>query len=154
MTLTDNYAWFPKRKERLLLDFALLDIFIYKSLFWLLISNLTVFSVVTFIKKKRRTSLITFSLTLIFYFALRLVVNKSCASAYYRIFVNQSVSEEYIQEPLLQGGYQVGYIVSENLPRKEMKYRRYAIGAIGKLKFKPAIPTLQQILFDKTELDF
>jgi len=153
MTLTDNYAWFPQRKERLILDFALFDIFVYKGLFWLLITNLIVFALIAFIKKKERTSLIAFTLTVVLYFVAGYVVDKSCASAYYRIFMNQSVSEEYITRPLLEGGYQVGYIVMENLPEKEMKNRRYAIGAIGELKFKPAIPILQQILSDKTELD-
>ena len=36
---------------------------------------------------------------------------------------------------------------------KEMKYRRYAIGGLEKLKYKPATPTLIKILLDKSEID-
>ena len=34
-----------------------------------------------------------------------------------------------------------------------MKYRRYAIGGLEKIKYKPAAPTLTKILLDKSEID-
>ena len=71
---------------------------------------------------------------------------------YYSVFHNQSVTEEYIDRPIVNAGYQIGSIVTENIADKDMKYRRYAIGGLEKLKYKPAIPTLIKILLDRTEL--
>jgi hypothetical protein len=81
------------------------------------------------------------------------IIDKKCAFHYYSVFQNQSVTEEYIQEPILKAGYQIGPILTENIADKEMKYRRYAIGGLEKLKYKPATTTLTKILLDKSEID-
>ncbi len=153
LTGTDNYAWNPKGKETLLLDIALISIFYYKTLFWLVIANLTVFAVRQLISKNYKTTVIATFSTILFYFLVGQIVDKKCAFHYYSVFHNQSVSEEYIDRPILEGGYQIGPIVTENIADKEMNYRRYAIGGLEKIKYKPATPTLTKILLDKSEID-
>ena len=107
LTRTDNYAWNPKGKETLMLDIALISIFYYKTLFWLVISNLTVFIVRQLLNKNYKTTVITAILTTIFYFAVGQIVDKKCAFHYYTVFHNQSVTEDYVHEPILKAGYQI-----------------------------------------------
>lgn len=152
-TGTDNYAWNPKGKEILMLDIALTSIFYYKTIFWLVIANVTVFAIRQLLDKNYKTTAITALLTVIFYFAVGQIVDKKCAFHYYTVFHNQSVTEEYIQEPILNAGYQIGPILTENIAYKEMKYRRYAIRGLEKIEYEPATPTLIKILLDKSELD-
>ncbi len=153
LTETDNYALNPKGKDLLMLDIALSSIFYYKTLFWLVVANLTVFFVRQFLRKNYKTSIITAIATIIFYFSVGQVVDKKCTFFYYSVFHNQSVPEELIDRPILEAGYQIGPIVTENIADKEMKSRRYAIGGLEKIKYKPAIPTLTKILLDRTEID-
>ena len=152
-TWTDNYAWNPKGKEVLMLEIALTSIFYYKTLFWLVIANVTVFVVRQLLRKNYKTTAITTLFATVFYFVVGQVVDKKCAFHYYSVFHNQSVSEEYIDRPILEAGYQIGPIVTENIADKEMKYRRYAICGLEKIKYKPATPTLTKILLDKSEID-
>jgi len=56
-----------------------------------------------------------------------------------------------ITRPILEAGYNIGPILTEEIVNKEMKYRRYAIGGLEKIKYKPATETLKRILLDKTE---
>ena len=153
LTGTDNYAWNPKEKELLMLDIALISIFYYKTLFWLVVANSTVFIIRQLIRKNYKTTTIAIAVTILFYFLVGQIVDKKCAFHYYSVFHNQSVSEEYIDRPILEAGYQIGPIVTENIADKEMKYRRYAIGGLEKIKYRPATPTLTKILLDKSEID-
>jgi hypothetical protein len=153
LTGIDNYAWNPKGKETLMLDIALTSIFYYKTFFWLVIANVTVFAIRQLLRKNYKATAITTLLTTIFYFTVGQIVDKKCAFHYYSVFHNQSVTEEYIQEPILNAGYQIGPILTENIADREMKYRRYAIAGLEKLKYKPATTTLTKILFDKSEID-
>ena len=153
LTGTDNYAWNPKGKETLMLDIALTSIFYYKTIFWLVIANVTVFAISQLLRKNYKATAITALLTTIFYFAVGQIVDKKCAFHYYSVFHNQSVTEEYIQEPILNAGYQIGPILTEKIADREMKYRRYAITGLEKLKYKPATTTLTKILLDKNEID-
>jgi hypothetical protein len=152
-TGTDNYAWNPKGKETLILDIALISIFYYKTLFWLVIANVTVFAFRQLLHKNYKTTAIAALLTIMFYFGVGQIIDKKCAFHYYSIFQNQSVSEEYIDRPILEAGYQIGPIVTENIADKDMKYRRYAIGGLEKIKYIPATPTLTKILLDRSEID-
>jgi len=151
LTGTDNYAWNPKGKELLMLDIALISIFYYKTLFWLVVANSTVFIIRQLISKNYKTTTIAFAVTSVFYFFVGQIVDKKCAFHYYSVFHNQSVSEEYIDRPILEAGYQIGPILTENVADKEMKYRRYAIGGLEKIKYKPATTKLTKILLDKSE---
>lgn len=152
-TWTDNYAFSPQGKDLLMLDSALTSIFIYKTIFWLVIANLTVLTFQRLRVKNYKVAGIIFSLTVAFYFAAGHYVNKKCAFHYYSVFINQSTMEEQLTRPILEAGYQIGPIITENIADKEMKYRRYAIGGLEKIKYIPATPTLTKILLDKTEID-
>lgn len=152
-TWTDNYAWNPKGKELLMLDIALTSIFFYKTVFWLVVANLTVFAVRQGIKKNFKIFGVTTFLTVAIYFFVGNYVDKKCAFHYYVVFKNQSVTEEYILEPILQAGQHIGHILTEKITDRDMKYRRYAINGLEKLKYKPATQTLKEILFDKSEVD-
>jgi len=152
-TWTDNYAFSPKGKELLMLDIALTSIFIYKTIFWLIILNLTVATIQLLRTSKFKFAVVIFSLTLVFYFLVGQYVNRKCAFHYYTVFINQSTMEGQLTRPILEAGYQIGPIISENIADKEMKYRRYAIGGLEKIKYKPATPTLTKILLDKSEAD-
>lgn len=153
LTAIDNYAWNPKGKETLMLEIALTSIFYYKTIFWLVIANVTVFAFRQLLRKNYKATAIITLLTIIFYCTVAQIVDKKCAFHYYSVFHNQSVTEEYIQEPILNAGYQIGPILTENIADREMKYRRYAINGLEKLKYKPATPTLTKILLDKSEID-
>jgi hypothetical protein len=153
-TWTDNYAWSPKGKERLMLDVALTTIFIYKTAFWLLIANLSVFLIKSILKNRYKTAGVASIAGVAFYFFAGQVVDKSCAFSYYSVFVNQSVAEEYLQDPIKEAGYHIGPILTEKIKDRQMELRKYAIGGLGDINYKPATTTLQQILFDKTEPDY
>ena len=150
-TSTDNYAWNPKGKETLMLDFALTTIFFYKTLFWLVVANLIVFAVKLIINKNFKIASLITGLAILIYFIAGHYIDRKCAFHYYSVFHNQSVTEEYIDRPIIEAGYPIGSVLTEEIVKKEMKYRRYAIGGLGKISYRPAIGTLRQILYDKTE---
>jgi len=137
-----------------MLDEALTTIFIYKTIFWLVIANLGVFIIKSILKNRYKVATISALIGLTFYFAVGQVVDKSCAFSYYTVFVNQSVSEEYLQDPIKQAGYHIGTILTDKIKDKNMELRRYAINGLGDIKYKPATETLKQILFDTTETDY
>ena len=136
-----------------MLDIALTSIFYYKTIFWLVIANVTVFAIRQLLRKNYKFTAITTLLTTLFYFTFGQIVDKKCAFHYYSVFHNQSMTEEYILEPILNAGYQIGPILTENIADREMKYRRYAISGLEKIKYKPATQTLTRILLDKSEID-
>ena len=153
LTWSDNYAWFPKGKELLMLDIALTSIFFYKTLFWLVTVNLTVFGLLKLRQKKFKTTGIIFGLTLTYHFAVGQVIDKKCAFHYYSVFHNHSVTEEYITDPIKQAGYQIGPILTEQIHNKEMMYRRYAISGLQEINYTPSTELMQKIMFDKTEIE-
>lgn len=151
-TSTENYAWNPKGKEPLMLDIALTSIFFYKTIFWLITTNLVVFGLLKLKQKKLITSGISILLALIFFFTVRPLINKKCAFHYYSVFHNQSVAEGYIVEPIEEAGYEIGPLLIQKISDKEMKYRRYAILGLQKINYQPATSLMVKILFDTSEL--
>lgn len=152
-TSTDNYAWSPEGKELLMLDIALSSIFIYKTLFWLIIANTLVYSFHQFKKNNYKTLLISLSSITVFYFSVGYFVERKCAYDYYIVFINQSVAEEFNDRPIIEAGYEIGKILNENILDKEMKSRLYAFGGFEKLEYFPATKNLSIILNDKTEIE-
>jgi len=137
-----------------MLDIALTTIFAYKTAFWLAIANLSVFVIKNIFRSGYKTAGIASFIGVAFYFFAGQVVDKSCAFSYYMVFVNQSVAEEYLQNPIKEAGYHIGPILTEKIKDRQMELRRYAIGGLGEINYKPATETLQQILFDRTEPDY
>ena len=67
------------------------------------------------------------------------------------IFYEVDVAEDQLMDPLIISGYEVVPLVIDDILDKDMKRRRYAIGALGNIGDKSAISTLEQILMDKSE---
>ena len=152
--MTDNYAMSPEGKERLLLEIALATIFFYKTIFWLVVANLSVFIIKSSFKNRYKASGIAALIGVTFYFTAGNIVEKYCALSYYMVFVNQSVAEEYLKAPIKEAGYYIGPILTDKINDKNMELRRYAISGLGDIKYKPATETLRQILLDTSELDY
>ena len=153
-TLTDKYAWNPVGKELLMLDISLTTIFVYKVVFWLIVGNSALFAFIAYLKHKRKTSLLSGLLALLVYFFCGHWVNKELAFSYFAVFRNQSVSEEFIERPILESGYYIGPKLMEYIQEKSAEHRRYAISGLGKIKYEPATSTLTSILFDINEPDY
>ncbi|MRM95518.1 HEAT repeat domain-containing protein [Riemerella anatipestifer] len=150
-TLTDNYAWNPKGREILALGIALNSIFITKVIFWIITTNIFVFSIQNLLNKNVKIGLTFLLIGLLTYFFGEKWTDKNVALNYYTVFLNQSVSEEYIEEPILDADYEIGKYLAEDISDKQMKYRRYAIAGIGKIKYDKANEVLEKILFDPSE---
>ena len=153
-TLTSNYAWNPKGKEPLMLDIYLTTIFIYKVLFWLIVGNAGLFAIISSLKGERVISAISAVLTVLIFFVGGQWVNKELAFSYFAVFRNQSVTEEYIERPILNSGYYIGTELTKYIQDKSTDNRRFAISGLGKIKYEPATKTLENILLDATEPDF
>lgn len=153
-TLTENFAWNPVGKQLLMLDISLKTIFAYKVVFWLIVGNSALFAFVAYLKHKRKTAVVSGLLALLVYFFGGHWVNKELAFSYFRVFRNQSVSEKFIERPILESGYYIGPELTEYIQEKVVEERRYAISGLGKIKYEPATPTLARILFDVNEPDY
>lgn len=153
-TWTSNYAWFPNGKELLMLDISLTTIFIYKLLFWLTVGNLGLFAIINSVKEKPIFAMGAAILTISIFLIGGQWVNKKLAFSYFAVFKNQSVTEEYIEEPILESGYYIGGKLIEYIQDKSVKYRRYAISGLGKIRYKPGTTTLRHILVDTNEPDY
>ncbi len=55
---------------------------------------------------------------------------------------------------LLDGGQELVPLLSMEIRNKEMHRRRYAIGALGKLKNNDALPSLELLAQDQSEQDY
>lgn len=150
-TLTDKYAWAPRGKELLMLDIHLSIIFIYKVLLWLAVGNIALFTFINCYNKKITISLLGASVVALLYFLAGHWVNKELAFSYFVVFRNQSVSEEFIERPILEAGYCIGGELTEYIQDKSVEYRRYAISGLGKIRYEPATLTLRNILFNADE---
>ena len=62
--------------------------------------------------------------------------------------------EPELDDPLIAAGPKAVSAICEAVQHKDMKYRRYAIGALGHLADKGAISTLVTILEDQTEEEY
>lgn len=154
LTLPDNYAWSPKGKELLMLDIHLTAILVYKTVFGLVLANLAVYIVVSTFKNRSKPAIIAAIIGIAFYLAAGQAVNKYCAFHYYVVFMNQSVSEEFLLRPIKEAGYHIGPILTREIKDKNMKLRRYAIAGLADIRYKPATETLHKILLDKTEPEY
>ena len=69
-------------------------------------------------------------------------------------FYNNSGSEADLMTPLIKAGPKMTPAILEAISHKDMKQRRYAIGALGHLKDRRAVKPLTAILEDKREEDY
>jgi len=151
-TITDNYAWNPEGNDLELIKAALKAIFLYKSVFWLVVANLAVFMIMQLKKGETKLAGLIALVLIIFFFTLEKVVDKKCVPHYYSLFLHQSVAEPYFSAPLVEAGYEIGPLLIQEVANKEMERRRYAIIALQELDYQPATDVLGEILLDSTEL--
>ena len=97
---------------------------------------------------------------IIAYFLLACIVFSSACStrsspeeALQRFYATTDVPEENLMDPLIVAGKSVVPLVLENIRKKEMPRRRYAIAFLGNGAYPEALPILESILKDSTEKD-
>ncbi|MDX2252854.1 MAG: hypothetical protein NW202_11235 [Nitrospira sp.] len=61
-------------------------------------------------------------------------------------------AEDQLMDPLILAGKDVVPLVINDLPNKEIRLRRYAIGFLGNGRHTQALPALEAILKDDTEI--
>jgi hypothetical protein len=152
-TSVDNYAWSPTGDELMRITKALKTIFILKTIFWLTITNSVIFIVQQLRQKNYKIVSLTVMLSITFFLLGRPYIAKCCAYPYFIVFTNQSVVEWSLQKPINEAGYYIGPILTEKILDKQLNLRRYAIGGLVNIGYKPATNTLNKILLDKTEPD-
>ena len=69
-------------------------------------------------------------------------------------FYDLSDHEPEIDDPLIARGRPMVLAICGAIRHKDMKYRRYAIGALGYIGDRRALATLEGILKDRTEIDY
>jgi hypothetical protein len=60
--------------------------------------------------------------------------------------------EPELDDPLIAAGRAMTAAICEAIAHADMKRRRYAIGALGYIRDRRALPTLEKILKDNTEI--
>ena len=75
---------------------------------------------------------------------------KAYASVWTRFYAGDHEPE--LDDPLIEAGKKMTLVICEAIINKDMKYRRYAIGALGYIGDKCALPTLENILKSKDEI--
>lgn len=153
-TLTDKYAWDPEGIELQMLEIALTTIFLFKVIFWLIVGNSALFAFISYLNGRKNIAVISALVAAVMYFFGGHFVNRELAHSYFVIFQNQSVSEEYIDRPILESGYYIGPELTDYIQKRSAKGRRYAINGLGKIGYEPAIPALVVILVDTNEPNF
>lgn len=63
-------------------------------------------------------------------------------------------AEDQLIDPLVLNGRRVVPLVIAELPNKNMRLRRYAIGFLGNGGYPEALPVLEHILADDSEVDY
>jgi hypothetical protein len=61
-------------------------------------------------------------------------------------------AEDQLMDPLILTGSSVVPLVLKELPNKDMRLRRYAIGFLGNGRYSEALPMLEVILNDESEI--
>lgn len=64
------------------------------------------------------------------------------------------VAEDMLMDPLILAGESVVPLVLAEIQNKNMPNRRYAIGFVGNGSYRQALPVLEKILNDSSEVDY
>jgi HEAT repeat protein len=75
------------------------------------------------------------------------------AAAWHR-FYDLGDHEPELDDPLIRRGRKMVPAICEAVAHPDMKYRRYALSALGYIRDRRAIPCLERILKDRTEIDY
>jgi len=69
-------------------------------------------------------------------------------------FYTSTPHEPELMDPLIEAGPKMTQAICEAVLHKDMMYRRYAIGALGFIGDRGALPTLERIINDGSEKDY
>lgn len=69
-------------------------------------------------------------------------------------FHSAQVAEDQLIDPLILAGKKVVPLIMKEIIDKNMQQRRYAIAALGHLEDPSALPTLENIFKDVSEIDY
>lgn len=69
-------------------------------------------------------------------------------------FYEREVAEDQLMDPLILAGPDVIPLLEQDLLDANVPRRRYAIGAVGNIGDRSALPTLRKILEDRSEVDY
>jgi hypothetical protein len=61
-------------------------------------------------------------------------------------------AEDQLMDPLILNGRRVVPYITRDIQNKDMKLRRYAIGFLGNGRYSEAVPILEKILSDESEI--
>lgn len=78
---------------------------------------------------------------------------KPFADAWHK-FYDLGDHETELDDPLIRRGSQMVPSICAAIAHKDMKHRRYALGALGYIRDLRALPCLEQILKDTSELEY
>lgn len=146
-----NYAWAPTPPDVLRRIRAACDaIFQAGLLSWLVPLNLALVALVSF----RRTKLVGAALGILAILAAvvgHIWSARVMAPHYLTLFETQSVAEASLADPLIRAGTAIGPLVVAKVTDRAYPRRRYAILALGSLRYEPAVPVLERILSDRKD---
>jgi HEAT repeat protein len=71
-----------------------------------------------------------------------------------RSFYERDVAEDQIMDPLILSGDAIVPLLERALVDPDMPRRRYAIGALGNIQSKTAVPVLERMTLDQNEPDY
>ena len=75
-------------------------------------------------------------------------------NATWQAFYVDGDHEPDIDDPLIARGRSMVPAICNAIKHKDMKRRRYAIGALGFIGDRHALPTLEDVLNDRSEIDY
>lgn len=151
ITDPDNYSW---QTSSAIIENACSSIFYYKLLFWLSFFNILVFALVQIFSKKWKSSIISVFLGILLLVLIKPLINEKCAYYYYQAFVNQTVAEPYLLDPIKEGGDYLGFYLDTAITNKSFDLRRYAIQGLAEIEYEKSAQTLKNIRNDSTEPDY
>lgn len=79
---------------------------------------------------------------------------RSPKAALHDFYEAEERAEDQLMDPLILAGKRVAPIVITEIKNKKMEKRRYAIGFLGNGRYVEALPALEIILKDDTEIDY
>jgi hypothetical protein len=77
---------------------------------------------------------------------------KQCAAIWDKFYAGDHEPE--LDDPLIGAGKSMTLAICEAIRNRDMKYRRYAIGALGYIADRRALPVLDSLLANQSELEY
>jgi|YNPBryunderm2012_1023409.scaffolds.fasta_scaffold28370_4 hypothetical protein len=144
-----NYAWSPAAPEALRrIRTACDSIFWVGLLMWLVPVNLALVALLSLARAKALAAALGL-LTILAAVLGHVWGTRTMAPHYLTLFETQAVAEAFLADPIIRAGAAIGPLVVPKINDREYPRRRYAISALGSLRYAPAIPALEHILTNK-----